>query len=432
MKMSSAKDSLSHDRESHLVLEQESLRKKEEIIAMEEAKKRSEKHKEHDAIREESEKHEMERAKMEMKQRNAEMQLVKDHEMDFEKQITETFKAKTQDEAAKGQRWEEERKLEDLEMEEKIKTRQDLLKKKLVDLDRAREEAEAEARSIEATKIAASKAFQEKNIKEIAIDEFLEKEQKKKEERIQRNEKMIQKKDETDRAMLESEVSALAVQKEIRAQVLELQKAEFNRFEKEIKGGTRTIDKNVIETQIEKERSSLEEILERQKVRDLEKERKTEEIAKDSEMFVAMQANKQKSLQSDRKLAEEMVSLHHESLIQEEDLKRSMQKERLQREKQQREQETEKHEAELLKLLETQKQKRPDIGSYEYDGSEEERLRLEALKKRQQQQEQIMNQHEKELELLMKSRDSPKSARDKEDVKESKKKGFFSNLFGKR
>lgn len=344
-------DDMRTQKENHLLLEQEKLRQKEELVAITETQKRLEKQKQHEFKTEETKQHEMKLAETEMAQRNAGMQLVKDHEMDFEKQVTETYQAKTKDEALKVKQWEEERILEDLEMEEKIKMRNDLLKQKLLDFGKAREEAEEEARNIEATTLASSKALQAKNIEEIALEKFHEEEQRRKAERVKRNEMVVQKKDEIDQARFELEQGALVKEKEKRAQTLELQKAEFNRYEKEIKKGKDSMER----------------------------------------------------LEENRKILQNQI-------------------------------ETEKHEAELLKLLETKKKSKQDLGSFEYDGGDEERLRVEALKRRQQQQQEMMNQQEQELEQLMTSQGRT-AANDKEESKQTsdgKKKGFFSNLFGKR
>lgn len=360
--------------QQNVLLEQEKLRQEEGLIAISEAKKRLQKQNEHGAKTEETEKYEMERAEREMKQRNETMQLVKDHEIDYEKQLMETYQAKTKDEAVKVKQWEKERLLEDLEMEEKIKMRHELLKQKQLDFKKAREEAEAEARNIEASNLASSKAFKEKNIQDIAIETFYEEEQRKKEERIKQIELMKQKKDEIERKRLEMEEGALVKEKEKRAQTLELQKAEFNRYENEIAEG--------------------------KDVRDVD----------------------------------EIVKLHGDSLEQEEHLKRATEKERIEREKQLRVQETERHEAELQKLVETQKKTRQTPDNCEYDENDEERLRLEALKRRQQQQQEIMSQQEQELEMLMKTKVKLTSndADHNEKAASEKKKGFFSSLFGKR
>lgn len=416
----------SGNKERHIVLEQERLKKIEEIIASEEAEKRSQKYLEHATKTEESTKQEIERAKLQMQQRNVEIQFVKDEEKNFEKHVLDTYKAKSKHEAEKCQKWDEERQLEDIEMEEKIKIRNEMLKKKLIEMDIERENAEIEARNIEESKIAASKAFQERNIQEIGINKMLEKELQKKEERMLRNEMVIRKKDEADRVRTELEINALAIQKEIRAEVLELQQSELNRFEKEIHEGQgireREKDKKAIVSQITKNQSGFDDI-DRQKERD--KEKKTEEIVKETEKFVAMQANKRKALQNDRKQVEDKVKQHYDNLMYEEDLKRVSEKKRIQKEKQQREEETKKQDVELLNLMVSQKQKRADALPYDYDNSDEERLRVEALQKRKQQQQEIMNQHDKELELLTGTK------RDDKKV-EGKKKGFFSSLFGKR
>ncbi|KAK3751842.1 hypothetical protein QZH41_001036 [Actinostola sp. cb2023] len=426
------------EKENRLVSLHEDTRKEEEMTAFTEAKKRSQKQREQEAQKDKLEKYEMERALTEMKQRNKEMQFVKDHELEFEKQVEATHRAKMRDEAAKGKRWEDERIHEDLEMELAIKTRHDLQQQKLLDVGKARDKADAKARCIEAATIEASKALQGKNIENIALDEFLEEEQRKKKERIRRNELIVQKKEETDKVRLDLEVDALTVEKEKRAQTFELQEAELNRFEEEVKIGNdirarkEAEKRQILEKQIEDEERRTVIFLERQKMREQEKETKKDEIARDTETFDAMQADNRKTLQNNKKEVEELVKLHDESLKQEEDLKRTFEKKRIEKEKQQREEETEKHEAELWKLVEAQKQSKQEYSEYGDREESEERLRLEGLKRRQLQQQQIANQQDAELEMLMKSRANPPNVEGNGDTTQVKKKGLFSSLFGRR